>query len=217
MGRRKAVALFCVALIAVFLLLTVATNAAERKWVISVSGGALPIISGQAGGGGGSDVGSFDYNDAFDVGYGFYGAIGYNFGPVFSAGVGGGYQTWQGSSTKGLEFDDLNVIPVYGFGKINLYRLFSDVESPWAFDLWGALGAAYRESVDVNSEQFWDSNWVFFGSVGPAAEYDFGNGFDLGLNVDFQYVGAPDSKQGDLSDGDGFWSSNIRLTLGYSW
>lgn len=218
MKKNSANFLVCGIFVLTFLFMNTVSLAAEKRWTTSLAGGAAVILAGEAGGGGGTGFSAFDYSDAFDtVGFGFFGRLGYNFSPAFTAGVGSGYLVWGGSKTQGLDFDDMNVIPVYAYGDFNISTLIRGPDVPWKIGLNIGIGAAYRDSVDVNNETFWDSNWVFFFNGGPRTEYIWDNGFSIGLETAVQYIGEPKSKQGRLSQADGLWSFGSHLIFSYRW
>lgn len=200
----------CGILTLLFLLFSSSAMAVDKPWSLEVYGSVIPWVSGQAGDAGGTD-GTFDYDDAFETGWGFGGELSYRFLPRFSALVGIGYQTYKSQTTRGLDFDNFHAMPVYGGGKFH----FLPYNRKWDIYLRADVGGAYLDAVDVNGAPYWDSGWVFYFAGGAGVMYNIWDNIGIGVEAKLQYLGAPDSRQGSFSDADGSWTLPVRLGVSY--
>jgi hypothetical protein len=193
----------------------IATCSSQNVWAkddlsLHLWGQVSPFISGEAGSGSGAP----DYDDAFDSGLGSAIELQKRICPHFSLLAGIGYENYDGGSHEGISFDDLEIIPVYVGGKLNI----APEASRWNPYIRLDMGAAHLSSVDVSyqglSGKYWDSSWVFLFDAGAGVEYRWDR-WGASLEVKLRYMGEPDSALGDPSDADASWTLPVRLGVSY--
>ena len=185
-------------------------NCSDRgKFSIGLSAGLSPILSGDAGDGQSSP----DYDDLFKIGHGVALEMEYRVCDYASLVGGIGYEEFSGRSYQGLDFDDLEIVPIYVGSKFHI-----PVNYPVKPYLLAQVGAAHFSSVDVSwnslSANYWDSSWVFMGDVGLGLNYS-ANNWDFSGSVKFRYMGAPDNNL-KAADADASWTAPIYLGVSYS-
>ncbi len=179
------------------------------KFSLGLSAGFSPILSGDAG----SSQNAPDYDDLFKIGHGLALEAEYRVCDYASLVAGIGYEEFSGRSYQGLDFDDLEIIPVYVGGKFHI-----PVDYPIKPYLLAHVGAAHFSSVEVSwhslSANYWDSSWVFMGDIGMGLNYNVDNWNFYG-SVKFRYMGAPDNNL-KAADADSSWTAPMYLGVSYS-
>ena len=179
------------------------------RFSLGLSAGLSPILSGEAGDGPSAP----DYDDLFKIGHGV--ALEMKYRVCDYAGlVGGiGYEEFSGRSYQGLDFDDLEIVPVYVGSEFHI-----PVNYPVKPYLLAHVGAAHFSSVDVSwkslSANYWDSSWVFMGDVGLGLNYNVDN-WNFSGSVKFRYMGSPDNNL-KAADANASWTVPIYLGVSYS-
>ena len=181
----------------------------EREFAIRFTTGISPFLSGDAGEGDDAP----DYDDLFKSGFGAALEAEYRVN-VYIILVGGlGYEEYSGKTHQGLEFDDLEVVPVYAGCRLS-WPLSCSLK-PF---IRANIGSAHLSEVDLSwdslSATYWDSGWVFFGDAGVGLEYQVDN-WNFSADVGFRYTGAPDNNL-KAADADAFWTVPVRLGVSYT-
>ena len=181
----------------------------KGKFSIGLSAGLSPILSGDAGDGQSAP----DYDDLFKIGHGIALEVEYRVCDYASLVGGIGYEEFSGRSYQGLDFDDLEIVPVYVGGKFHI-----PVNSPVKPYLLPQVGASHFSSVDVSwnslSANYWDSSWVFMGNIGLGLNYKVDN-WNFSGSVKFRYLDAPDNNL-KAADADASWTVPVYLGVSYS-
>lgn len=189
---------------------SVAAGMEEGRVALRLWGTASPFLSGDAGKGEGAP----EYTDLFDTGLGFGGEIAWRFSPRLSGLAGIGYETFSGGKYQGLEFSDLEIVPLYAGVKLHLIP----ESKPWDVYLRLDGGAAHFSSVDVSygplKGEYWDSSWGSLLAVGAGAEYRQGP-WGVSLDLKARRMGPPDSSLGDSAKADASWTLPVSLGVNY--
>jgi len=207
---------FLILLVCLLLIALPCSAAAEDKssepaarFSFGLSASLSPILSGDAG----SGQNAPDYDDIFKLGHGISLDAEYRVCNYASLVAGVGYEEYVGKSYQGLDFDDLEIVPVYVGGKFHI-----PVNYPFKPYLLAHIGTAHFSSVEVSwhslSKNYWDSSWVFTGDVGMGVNYSVDNLNFYGA-VKFCYTGAPDNNL-EAADADALWTIPVCLGVNYS-
>lgn len=186
-------------------------SAAGDIWSVSLSPSVVFILSGSAG----SGKDAPRYGDAFETGYGIALEVERAVSPRAGLHGGVGYERHDGKDYQGLSFGDLEIVPVYVGG---WYRF--PVSPAVGLYLKTDLGAAHLSSVDISSGsldgRYWKASWAFLFNAGAGLEYHGRGPWSAALQMDFRYLGEPDSALGAPSDAGPSWTMPLRFALKYS-
>ncbi len=192
--------------------LVIASAAGAAEFSVHLLGDFAPFISGEAG----SGPGAPDYSDAFDAGWGGALEIEGRLSSRISLLAGVGYERFNGDTYKGFEFDDLEVVPVYGGVKLHLFPGLKRWDPYLRLD----VGMAHISSVDVKYSEYglkgkyWDSSWEPMFAAGVGLEYRFGK-LGLEMEVKLRRISSPDSSLGSASRAGAMWTVPVRVGIVY--
>ena len=186
--------------------------AEESPFSLSFSGQYIPIISGDAGNGGGAP----DYDDAFDGGLALAVEGAYQLNPKIALLGGISYENYSGDKYQGISFDDLDIVTLY----VGAKYYFLSRKTGWNPYLRADIGAAHFDSVDISylgaSADYWDSSWELMADAGAGVEYKF-NRLGVFFEVKARYLDSPSrASDCDYSKADSSWSIPIMLGVSYN-
>ncbi|NPA25478.1 MAG: hypothetical protein GXO34_06600 [Deltaproteobacteria bacterium] len=179
------------------------------RFSLTLRPGFSPFLAGDAGRGAGAP----DYDDIFHVGRGIALEAGWRLNRTVELVAGAGYERFGGGEYQGLDFDNLEVVPLYCGSKF-----FFPVKSPVRPYAEFHVGAAHLSKVEVSwyslSTTYWDSAWVPLADLGLGLECELG-GWRLSGSVRARYLGAPDDRL-EAADADASWTFPVYLGIGRS-
>ncbi|THB79867.1 MAG: hypothetical protein D3926_09860 [Desulfobacteraceae bacterium] len=187
--------------------------AEECRYSLSVAGQFSSLISGDAGRGDQAP----GYDDAFDTGMGAAVEMTYHLNDRVGLVAGVGYESYSGETYQGIEFHDLDIIPVY----VGAKYYFGSRQDTWNPYLRGDIGIARFNSVDIsylaNRAEYWEESWVLMMDAGAGIEYNL-ESLAIFAEIKTRYFGEPSSSPylGDLAKPDSSWSIPITIGVTFS-
>ncbi len=185
---------------------TAVASADESPYSVSLSGGIHPFVSGDAG----HENGAPGYSDAFKCGLSMAAEISYHLNPSVSILGGIGYIRHSGDTYQGIEFSNLDIIPMY----IGMKYHFRDTARTWTPYLRADMGMARFHSVDIaylgKETRYWDSSMEWMMDAGIGVEYRM-NTMAWFIEAKALYMDSPSSDLPVYSEADPSWSIPVAI------